>query len=57
MPRANMPNNVIALGVHCNAGRPRLRPTPNTPTVRILDFPSSKPTFEQKLADYHAAIN
>jgi len=51
-----MSNNVHALPVRRKAGRPRLWPMPNTPTARILDLPSSKPTLEQKLADYEDCV-
>ena len=51
-----MPENVYALPVRCKAGRPRLRPVSNTRTADIFDFPSSKPTLEQQLADYQDCL-
>jgi len=52
-----MNNNVHILPVRRKAGRPRLRPMPNTPTAGILAFPSGEPTLEQKLADYDAMFD
>ena len=51
-----MNNNVVAFPARRKPGRPRLRPIPNTPTAGILAFPSVRPTLEQQLADYDAAI-
>lgn len=51
-----MNNNIFAFPGPRKRGRRHLHPIPNVPGGRVLEFPLTSPTLEDRIAEYDACI-